>query len=72
MLRIDQIYFRGACMKAKPNAVTPKGEAPTRANKTISLRTDFNERLREEAHTKKTTASALIEKALAEMWGIDQ
>lgn len=59
-------------MKAKPTAPTPKAEVPARAHKTISLRTDFNERLREEAHTNKTTASALIEKALAEMWGIQQ
>ncbi|RMN06005.1 MULTISPECIES: hypothetical protein [Pseudomonas syringae group] len=59
-------------MKAKAPVTTSKGDVPTRAHKTISLRTDFNERLREEAFTKKTTASALIEKALAEMWGIQQ
>jgi hypothetical protein len=59
-------------MKDKPAATPLKGEAPTRSNKTISLRTDFNERLRDEAYKNKTTASALIEKALAEMWGIDQ
>lgn len=59
-------------MKAQASAATQKGEAPTRSHKTISLRTDFNERLRDEAHKQKTTASALIEKALAEMWGIEQ
>lgn len=59
-------------MQDKPAATTPKAEAPIRAHKTISLRTDFNERLRDEAHRNKTTASALIEKALAEMWGIHQ
>ncbi|MDY7585025.1 hypothetical protein [Pseudomonas sp. CCI3.1] len=59
-------------MKDKPSAPKPKSEAPIRANKTISLRIDYNERLREEAFKNKTTASALIEKALAEMWGISQ
>ncbi|SOS30099.1 hypothetical protein PL963_P100116 (plasmid) [Pseudomonas cerasi] len=58
-------------MTDKPAPIS-KPDTPTRAHKTISLRTDFNERLREEAHTKKTTASALIEKALAQMWGIPQ
>jgi hypothetical protein len=56
-------------MTDKPAPIS-KSETPTRAHKTISLRTDFNERLREEAHTQKTTASALIEKALAQMWGL--
>lgn len=60
-------------MAAKPKSgpIKTDAPAPTRVHKTISLRADYNERLREEAYRDKTTASALIEKALAAMWGLD-
>jgi predicted DNA-binding ribbon-helix-helix protein len=58
-------------MAPKSSANKPETSVPIRAHKTISLRTDFNERLREEAHRNKTTASALIEKALSAMWGLE-
>lgn len=42
---------------------------PVRLPRTIKLRDDYHERLRDQAHKEKTTMSALIEKALGQMWG---
>jgi len=44
---------------------------PVRLPRTIKLRDDYHNRLRDQAHAEKTTMSALIEKALGQMWGID-
>ncbi len=42
---------------------------PVRLPRTIKLRDDYHTRLRDQAHEEKTTMSALIEKALGQMWG---
>lgn len=55
---------------AARNKARQEEAEPVRLPRTIKLRDDYHNRLRDQAHAEKTTMSALIEKALGQMWGI--
>lgn len=70
----EQEESSGAKPSAKPASAAFKNKSrqeeiePVRLPRTIKLRDDYHTRLRDQAHAEKTTMSALIEKALGQMW----
>ena len=49
----------------------PAPSQPKRSAKTITMRDDYNERLRKQAFEQNTAMSLLIEQALEKFWGIE-